>query len=430
VQTNDGKQMRMGRIKQSTGDQNRIPNGTPVRIDWSLGAPYIDGILPLETVDATVDNAYTVTDTEGHGGQDPILSKNMLLNGRAAGDPNDILPGDHINTSPDGAAVGALHGKVALIKGSPLAQMRCFGESDSVELISGNYRHITWMGESRFVNDDGHTSFIFKGGSDQVTQTGMDEERFTLFLDAGFTGNIFKLKVNTPQNQNLFEFHVSPEGKLSVFAKDGFNQFTGDAVIRVKGSQQVEISGTATQKISGDVTHEFTASRTEEISSNDNITVGQDRVERINRDYDQNIGGQSTIQSTGNITLRTTQGEGLFESSTGKTTIKASGNQLNLIGNTHVLITPNTGSCKIVTSRPDTIELGDSPTTHNTLYEPLEVFLNKLVARLNSLIISIAGHTHPFASGAVTPSPSLIPEATNLFTDNPSPAKSSVVKSS
>lgn len=409
VRTNSGRVLTVGRGRSSLGDHDRLPVGTPVRVDHGLGAPYIDLILPPETADAPRDNPVSVTDTAGHGGEDPVLDRNMRVGGRAAGEPTDVLPGDFVRTSPDGAAVGALHGKVALLKGSPLAQVRAYGETDTLELVAGLLRLVTWMGEARVVNDDGRVSFQFRGGSDQTTETGPDEERYTIHFDLGHTGDVLDFRITTPQGQTLFRVHVDAEGRLSTYARGGVAQEGGGtrAPVRVAGDHEVEVGGTQTTRVGGSRREEVQASRTSEVSQDDARVCGQDAVDRIGRDRDASVGGRDSLRVEGDAETRVTRGAYRVRADAGDVELAAQGGAMRLrTGARDIDVTPG-ARLRVRTAREGGVELGTDPDTEAVRHRELAAALNALrddYVRFKAAVIS---HVHAGSS----PSPQLLPPA-------------------
>jgi hypothetical protein len=401
---------------------------TFVIIDWSLGSPYINGILPPETVASVTDNPQNITDVDGHGGQDSVLSNTIPLNGRTAGEPNDLLPGDAILTSPDGAMLGALHGKDATIRGSSLAQINCYGEQDKVQIVSGQFRHITWMGESQYINDEGHTSYQWRGGSDQLTQTGIDEEHYTLFFDLGYTGDVCKFKVKTPRGQALFEFHVTAQGKLELNSIDGFNHTSGPSKILIDGTEFKETTGDLTQIVQGNVAQTFGANHTFTVSNNKQTIIGQDLVTFVNRDCTVNVGGQYTTQITGTTQIQTSQGTTTLKNTSSSTTIDSQTNVEIKSQTANIIATPGQ-NFNINTNRPDSINLGDNPSSHNTKFEELKTFILSLVQRIHTLETLLGSHTHVVTGTAAVFDPGLSAFAATPFdTSSLDLAKSMVVK--
>jgi hypothetical protein len=458
VVTNQGRRLSgIGRMRTSPGDRSLIPLHTPVRINWSLGTPYIDGILPYETSEVPSDQAGSVTDMPDHGGQDPVLDRNMLANFRGAGEPNDILPGDSVHQSPDGATLAALHGKLAIARGSQLAQLRLFGETDSVELISGQYRHVTWMGESKVTNDDGRTSFTWRGGSNQLTQTGADEERYTLRLDAGASGDLFNFEVTTPQGQPLFRFHVDPHGRLTLLTAGGFEHLSGSSPSHehprnVQGNEVVDIAGTHALHVRGrqlvrvDQDHSF------ESAGNSAIVVGNDQNTVVMRNLHLQVNGLRLENVRGNDTTVVLQGhkrlaveQGDWDTNitrdvlltvgrarrvtitgTDELTVTQGSRQTNVRQGSYNVIV-DTGDAKIYASRVELGSIsGSTPDTNAVRFRELQLELQRLTADLNVMKGLLLSHVHPTAAaGPPSVSPSLA--VLTSFGLNLEPARSRTV---
>ncbi len=383
----------MPRKRAFPGDVGLIPNGTPVIVDYSLGEPYIDGILPPENPRHDPNTASSVTGTSGHGGQDEVLSANLGANARGETDPNDLIPGDSVLTGPDGSKVGALHGKIALLFGSALAQVRAFGDTDLVQIVSGLLHVITWMGESKVINEDGKTSFIWRGGSDQLSQTGADEEHYPIRLDVGHRGDLVRFEVTTPRGQSLFSLHINGQGRCSVFAGGGFDiTNTGDdAPVRNAGSRDVQVLRTDTLQVSGEGTYTFGANRRTTVSSNDREVVGQDKVTAISRRWVLDVGG--TTQQTFNDNTTVNVRGGTY-------TLNVTGGDITF---------SSTRTIELKTLIPEGVKLGRNPRFHAVKYESLNQRLEALVTDYNAFKRAVALHVHPVASSVAGSAPALAP---------------------
>jgi hypothetical protein len=415
------------RIRRSVGDHDRIPNGTPVVIDYSLGAPYIDGILPPETRQTAFDNPANVTDTVGHGGEDPMLNRSLLASGRGAGEPNDILPGDFVRTSPDGAAIGALHGKVAMLRGSSLSQIKAHGENDNLEIISGTYRHISWMGESRIVNNQGKTSWIWRGGSDQLTQTGADEEHYTLHADLGDTGDLVNFRVTTPQGNDQFRFHVSPEGRLQIYARGGIDMTGGGNrhLTRLRGEQNTEIDGPRNITINGTVIDIYEDQYELSVSDNVIFTFGRDHNTRVNRDISTSSGGACFISSIQEMHLSSQTSHFVVLTPIGNISFLANtGNVLTQTGPGNVTYELTSGNFRVYPSANDSIIFGEGAISHAVKYEELSAQFQQFLASYNLFKAAVVAHFHvPPTGPSGTLTPFAPPTVVNLVT-----ARSSKVK--
>lgn len=430
VATNRGPVLNgVARLRASPGDTALLPLQQLVMVDHSLGEPYIVGVLPLQVEQAANETPSNVTGTDGHGGEDPVLNRNFGATARAPGEPRDLLPGDVALRSPDGAVVAALHGKVALLQGSPLAQVRAFGENNALEIIGGLLRVVTWMGEARVINEDGKTSFVWRGGADQLTETGADEDRYTLRLDLGHTGDLVNFEVTTPAGQSLFRFHVDPRGRASIVSRGGWEWTSGsDSQLehpqRIHGAHVVEVEGSQRTRVAGAATHAYDAGRATTVADNDGRTVGQDAVDRINRDLDVNVGGTASHVAVGDVTRTSSRGSVRDNVTVGNyaARINAGGWSVRCdAGNASV--TCDAGKFQVLVG-PDSAEFGRNPTSHGTKYEQLATALNALVTQLNTNFALIATHIHNPSTPA---SPTLVPLA-NPYVADWSAARSNIVK--
>lgn len=430
VHLNSGRTMLMARLRSHLGDVAVLTIGTVVMVTFALGLPYILGVLPPETASSSEESPTSITDAAGHGGNDPTLSRNLGASSRGVGEPRDVAPGDFVGTSRDGASVAALHGKVAQIRGSALSKVQAFGDNDLVQIVAGVMRVITWMGESQVVNNAGKTSFIWRGGTDQLTQTGSDEERYTILLDVGHTGNMIKLEVCNREGQGVFRFHVDPLGKVELFAAGGFNQHSGGSVTQVhpvnfNGSVEEHITGSSSRTVEGDVAETHQGSRTEEISTNYGLTVGQDLSTYVGRNQHVNVGGDATEVVSGakrtsslddqlvevlypgkSHTTQTTAGAVKVETTTGEYRVTTLGGNMTL--------DPGPGTFSVLAS-PEMISLGTGAVSHAVKWEEMNVALQAMAIQLSTMHALLAAHIHP--AGPLTPDPTLSPLASPVLVE-------------
>lgn len=391
VALNSGRTMQMSRIRSHPGDLTLLPTRTPVIVTWALGLPYILGVLPNEVSPESQEIPQAVTDVPGHGGEDPVLNREMAANARAPKDPTDIMPGDFVGLSPDGASVAALHGQVAQIRGGPLAKVQAFGDTDLVRIIGGVLETITWMGESRVVNNGGKTSFIWRGGTDQITQTGPDEQKYTIRLDVGHTGDVIRLEVCNRVNQVLFRFHVSAAGACEIFAAGGLNQHGGGAAtdtspMSVHGNRAVRVTGESSESVAGNTTHSCQGAHRRDVTGNDVRNIGGNQTVYVTSDHNLQVGGSSFEVVAGAKTV--TGGQGINHEVLGDSdyTVNAEAGD--------VTFTPTTGSFKVLTANPGAIEFGFSPVSHAVKFEELQSSLASFKAQLDNLFRIVRSHEH------------------------------------
>lgn len=445
VHLNSGRTMLMARLRTHPGDVVVLPVGVFVMVSFALGMPYILGVLPPESAVVNEENVTSVTDVDGHGGEDPLLGRSMGVTSRGPNEPVDVVPGDFVGTAPNGSSVSALHGKVAQMRGSPLAKVQAFGDNDLVQIIAGVMRTVTWMGESKVVNDEGKTSFQWRGGTDQLSQTGGDEERYTIKLDVGHTGNMINLEVCNRDNQAVFRFHVSPEGQVELYAAGGFNQHSGDndaAVhpVNYHGSVAEVVTGGASRQVSGDVTETHEGNRTETVSGNHAVTVGQDSSLTVSRDQNVSVGGNSTTVVTGDMavntmgdcktmvigpgkvhSVKTTGGDVTVETQLGAFDVATTGGTISLNALTGQMrltasiieLLASTGSISLGAPSSN-ITIGSGAVSGAVRWEQLNVILQTLVGEINVMRGLLAAHVHV---PPTLPSVSLSPVATPIILD-------------
>lgn len=411
VLTASGTSMTVGRLKTHPGDNALLEVHTPVRIDYSLGEPIIDGILPVE-VPLTNEARSTITGTSGHGAEDSVLNRNLGATFRGPGEALDVIPGDQSIRSPDGATIGALHGKVAQMYGSPMAQVRAFGTTDTLELIGGVMRFVTWMGEAKYINEGGKTSYVWRGGSDQLTQTGADEERYTIRLDVGERGNLFKFEITTPDNQPLFRFHVDPHGRLTIMSADGVHHLSGRGTSsrhadQVHGAREVVTEGAKTERVAADTTETFEGNHQTTVSGNRDTIDMNNRSMRVNQQFSVSVGGREA-HNVGADRLTTINGNDTRQVQ-GDDETGVVGSSTNIADRYNIYAAH--------------MKVGRNATSAAVKYEELEATLRSLVNDFNQFKLMVKTHSHP--SNGI-PAPTL--SALIGFILNLTRAKSTILK--
>lgn len=287
------------------------------------------------------------------------------------------------------------------------------------------------MGESKIINEDGKTSFIWEGGSDQLTQTGADEERFPIKLEVGHAGGLIRLEVKNREGQTLFRFHVGETGALEIYAAGGVNQHagaTGDGVHadRHHGSREEEITGGRTSSVGGDVLETVGRSYRREISVGSSEVVGQDQKIQVNRHRQISVGGNLTTSVTADYVsisagrmLHQVNGGQIYEVKTQGGEIKFAtngGKHSVLTAGANIELNPAGGHFKVLTTGPDSIHLGSNPQAHAVRWEELNAALTPIINSINAMRTLLASHVHPNvlpAPPSLT-SPTLAPVAAAL----------------
>jgi hypothetical protein len=288
------------RLCQSPGDRTLLPVGTRVAINHSYGPPFIAGVIIPSTPVTAEATPTSLTGVEGRGADDPIYADRGSANFRPEGTPRDLSPNDLVTAGPSGNAIGVLDGGVNIMKSTDFSQIRTHLINDLVEIISRRFRHVTSMGFSEYKDEGGRTSFVFRGGSDQTTECGSDQENWTIRFDLGNAGDLLKLELTQPDGAAVFRFHVTPDGKMSLFAAKGFDYSSGeDKTEKVLGDETTEVKGNVTRTIQEKETRTVYGARTTTVSANDSRSVGNDGTETFLRHYTKSVGGNAKYSFVG-----------------------------------------------------------------------------------------------------------------------------------
>lgn len=432
VALNSGRTMQMSRIRSHPGDLALLPVKTIVVVTWALGLPYILGVLPREVSSETSEVPQAVTDVPGHGGDDPALNGNLAAIARAPQEPRDLMPGDFVGLSPDGASVAALNGQVAQIRGGPLAKVQAFGDNDMVRIVAGVLDVITWMGEAKVVNNGGKTSYIWRGGTDQVTQTGPDEQKYTIKLDVGHTGDVIRLEVCNRAQQVMFRFHVSAAGACEIYAAGGLNQHGGGSArdvnpTRIHGSRETDVTGASVERVAGNSTHACQGSHRRDVVGNDTRNIGGGQSIYVTSDHSLQVGGNSQEDIAGTKTI--SSGSGITQE------VLQDGDYAVNTTSGNAVFTPATGKFQVRTAQPDAIEFGVDPTSHAVKFEELQSAMVGFQRQLDSLFAIIKTHTHVVVTAPPAPptaiaSPSLVSGLSAPLSLDLSSARSRTTKTS
>lgn len=441
VHTSSGRTQYMSRIQAHPGDIALLPLHTRVLVTYGLGIPYILGIIPDAGRQTQNTEPESLTGTSGHGGEDPLLARSATSGSRGADEPRDLIPGDMALRSPDGASIAALRGRVAQVKGSDVAKIEAFGGSDFVRIVAGVLQTITWMGESKTVNNDGKTSFIWDGGSDQLTQTGQDEGQFTIHIRLGHEGNLARFEITNREGQPMFNVHVGPDGAVQILGRRGTDihmgsepsdthrfAYVGSRTEETTGSALYDIGGDSRTTVTGSTTCDIEHNRTCyvggddfcQVTQNQNITVAQNAEHLIQGSRSVFVGESSTheVIGSGIYGVKTSGGAMEFATRGGQCRFQTG------VGNFAV---DTRGSIKLQAGA-ESIELGRNATSHATKFEELQAALSTLTEQVSLHNALLASHVHPVpAPGTTGPSPMLVPLATALRI-NIAAAKSTTTK--
>lgn len=282
-----------------------LENGTVVVVDISLGTPYIDGVLNINADPAKRERAPKPPSLAGAQGStitEATVSSGMPGYYKNINTPEDVVPGDFVRMSPDGNYLAVLRGKESRLYGSEKAQMSFIGLNDLVRLISEDYEHYSGFGTYKISNAEGRGNVEIRGGSDQLSQSGGEEEQWTFRLDIGDQGEFFDMRITTPEGKTLSQFKLTPDGQITLMAVKGIDLINADGAPRneeIGGDHNRRILGSVSEKISGSSKAIIEGARVSRVSESEKKTIGNDDVKTVNRNQVKQVGGNKNETITG-----------------------------------------------------------------------------------------------------------------------------------
>lgn len=332
VRTHSGRPLQdVPQIKATAGGFDHIPVGTTVVVSWNLGFPAIIGCIDLPGSKQAAVPSPTLTGIEGVGDSDATQPTEGGSNFKPPGAPTDMGSGDWAQVGALGNHVAVLEGGLTLL-GSPTAHIQSIGASGMLRSVARTLQQFTDFGQLKIENDQGKTSLILRAGSNQSTETGRDEQHWTIRLDLGATGDVFDFRIQEPEGRLLFRLHAGSDGHVQIYGDGGVDlsageggtaqmrhdiagskatSVGGDVENAVQGNASVTIDGTSTTAIGNNATRSVGGSSTEFIggdrdlgvSGDDAQTVAGDRRVAVGGDYKTEIEGNSTTKAKKVLTV-------------------------------------------------------------------------------------------------------------------------------
>lgn len=296
------------RMRSSPGDIAQLEIGTEVLLSFDYGVPIILGILSTPSSGSTDANKHSIDDTEGFGGQGSNKNTSTTHgNYRLAHEPDNMMPGDWTQIGPEGNCISVLAGGVSALRSTPMAQIRTHVFNELVEIFSRNFTHYSDMGISEIKNRDGRVTWSFRGGSDQRTEAGPDEQKWTIKMDLGAGDDFFNFELCTPNQQTLFNFKVTGDGQCEIYGLNGVSvnsgsqsggtsaeENTGDKIRSIGGNNTVNIEGSNNQVVKGN--------SEETVYTDARVSTGNDLSHNAMRDYGVSAGRNMAVSVIGPLT--------------------------------------------------------------------------------------------------------------------------------
>jgi hypothetical protein len=424
-----GRQLQnVARKTVDTLDSSPLPMGTTVVINWDLGFPYIDGVLPINAsrkrVESVPGTAATISgEKETPSSPEDHTTGYANAYYRQPGMPKDILPGDKILVTEDGNFVGALRGGYNVMSSGPnnKAKIETFGDRDLVRVTCDNFELYTAFGILEILNMEGRSGISLRGGIDQLTESGGEEEQWTFKLDIGELGDYFTLEINDQGGNTKAKLNITANGHVSWIATDGY-----DVLSSSPKPSHAEFAGAFIQKVLGKVVESIGQNKNvtvggscvTQISQSDQTSIGQSESRTINNEQLLNVGGNRKITISGgspleakptNIASETQILNGSYHLEVGnvlsgasplakaKISFVANNGEISLGQNPKALAPPApTTTVSLNTISPNSVALGGHTNIlagnpalfHAVKFEPLQTLLTAMVGMIDT-------HIHP-----------------------------------
>jgi hypothetical protein len=313
IRTHSGRPLRdVPQLRTGPGAFEHLETGTTVVVSYDLGFPAIIGCISMVGPGTGPVSPADVTGVSGAGDDNPLVPTRGTNNYKPPYAPVDMAQGDWVRVGTMGNHIGVLEGGVSSM-GSPTALVRSLGLAGVLQLVSRTMQTYTDFGQWRVENDQGRTSFVLRAGADQSTQTGADEQHWTIRLDVGATGDLFNFRITEPDGRTVFRMHVSGDGRVQIYGDGGVDISSGPGA---DATTAHDIDGKRAVRISGTDTLETGETRTTKIGQADQTTVGTDKTtvvgaseaRFVNNDLTTSVGGKKTEIVVGGADTRIVNG--------------------------------------------------------------------------------------------------------------------------
>lgn len=223
--------------------------GAEVLLIKHAGQYYILGTKPVQvtkTDDSVVDD---VTDT-GHGGASELSYRKRLdYRSMNPNRPSDFMPGDKIIRADDGAEIGLFRGGVAVLKGSPMAQIILGKIKDFLKIISRRVEWFTDFGELLFKHDaSGKVGMEIHGGANYgETHPGAAQWTVQAWLGDYPSDSQSRLyvRVNDPGNGQFVTLRMGTDGTIEMETSKDKMETIGEAADEQVGTTKLSVSNGA-----------------------------------------------------------------------------------------------------------------------------------------------------------------------------------------
>lgn len=382
-----------------TGGTVYVPKrGERYALHRELNEEYLGQAIPTPVLDTTPREGHRVFHAgEPVGGIDPESAASVSLQNFRGSMPPDVLPGDWLRVGAKGNMVGVLEGGVVLLKASELSKVLATSAGDLLQLVGRNVDIFTDFGELKFRNDDGRVSMSLKGGMQQLTDSSPSEEKFTIHLDLGHSGDIANFRITDQVGNVVGQVHYKPNGSVETTNSGEVSVVNGKSEKTVFGERKTIVEGESFETVTG-TTNESTGHKVTAVGTNYDIVTGQGFAVGAAQDISLSAGRVRTDTVSGS--LKAVPGDAAYKTvvtngsvvvdignpAAGDLMVAKSG--YDLTATNDIALRSRMGRVVVETNAPNSVQLGGvAPVWHTVRGEVLEQILDILK-------IIAAGHVH------------------------------------
>jgi hypothetical protein len=295
IRTHSGRSLNdVPQIKQGANDYELLRTGQTIVINYDLGFPAIVGCINIGSLYDKLLRP-SITGVETIGENNPYLPTQGTANCKPPNAPTDLTGGDWAKCGTYDNHIAILEGGVTSF-GCPTALIRSLALKGILQINANKMHTITDFGEWKVENKGGATSFILRAGSNQATQTGVDEQHWSIRLDLGAEGNLFNFEITEPGGRSVFKFYVSPDGRVEIYGDGGVDVSSGSngteqMLHDIAGARDTNIVGHDDTTIGGDRIYSVTGSSQEDVGTDKVTTVGGQCTHHVNDTEVRSVGG-------------------------------------------------------------------------------------------------------------------------------------------
>lgn len=286
---------------EGMGGSLEVPRqGQTVMLSIGAGDPTIVSMYPVSASSETAARpraSLTPVETSGSPYND---SDAAPRSGRV---PNGTLPGDRAWIGNQGQGMGVLDGGMASMWGSQFARLDLLSEADTAKLAGRNLDIFTGFGQMRFIDDEGKASFVFEGGTDQLTQSGAGQSKFPIqFRIGGESEGLLDFHLKDANDRRRYSFSTEPDGTTSRYQ-------AGNEAIRIGGlqAQMIESGRSVVIKTGNDTlsvqdgnrAELFEGSHNTETLESRSYKVGGSRYDKMTKNWAVSAGGSMSFSASG-----------------------------------------------------------------------------------------------------------------------------------